>query len=217
MTDLIQRLIRWPLWSWRNFTVTVVLALVSLGALGRVGAALTLDAGPPAPGPSAAASVIATPTSSSSTATAPPTSATEIVAESAAAAPGEPVSDCAQAAELFIHAWARPSLTSTAWLAGLKPYAAHPLLERLATTDPARVPATRILTDPQPVEDPGDGEAFRIVTDAGPVIVRAVKAERVCVIHDVHPDNDVHGAPTPRLGPAETGAPDASSDRVERN
>ena len=43
MADLVQRLLRWPLWSWRNLSITVAIGLISLAVIGRVSAMLRID------------------------------------------------------------------------------------------------------------------------------------------------------------------------------
>lgn len=204
MTELLQRLIRWPLWSWRNLTITAVIVLASLAGLGRVSTALQTSPRAPRPAVAPATTDTPTPTPAPPSPSVPTPSAVGLSStepDSQAVSPGRPVHDCREAASAFTRAWARPNLPQAEWLAGLTPYAAGPLRAQLATSDPARVPATRVLTDPKPVTGATKGEAFRVVTDAGPVIVRTVATDGVCVVRDIEPDDTVQGAPTPPLGP----------------
>ncbi|WP_347354619.1 hypothetical protein [Intrasporangium sp.] len=198
MTDLITRLLRWPLWSWRNLTITAAVLLAALAGIGRIGAALQPDQAPSASTQPATVMPSAGPAASSPPSPAPATSTATPASTPTETVAAQPASDCARAAEAFLRAWARPTLAAPAWLAGLRPYAAASLLADLATTDPSRVPAARVLTDPQPVHDK-PGASFRVVTDAGPVLLHTVTAHGECLVEQVEPDDDVPGAPTPRL------------------
>lgn len=80
----------------------------------------------------------------------------------------------ADAASGFVRAWARPNLPPGEWLAGLEPWTGPELLEQLASTDPARVPASTVTGPLDPIATGPYWGRWRVPTDAGPVLVEVV-------------------------------------------
>ena len=135
MSDRLHRLLRWPLWSWRNLTVTVVVFLASLGLIGRASSALQVD---PPPETQVASGVSAT--SSLPSATPRMLSPSGLPTTPSVHPEAAPSGTCELTAEAFVQAWVRTSLSADDWLAGMQPYAAEALLAQLALSDPSRVP-----------------------------------------------------------------------------
>lgn len=112
---------------------------LALVVLGVVGLAKLADRGGPAGHylPPARPPVTADPTEGDDAAVAPaPSRLTD-----------EPV--VLSTAAQFAAAWLRQDLSASAWHAGIAPFATQSLAQRLAGVDPAAVPASRILGEPQ--------------------------------------------------------------------
>lgn len=75
------------------------------------------------------------------------------------------------AAQRWTAAWAAPpvGVPPDRWLAGLRPWTTDEYLPVLASTDPANVPATRLIGAAAPVEVRPDSVRVRVPTDAGRV------------------------------------------------
>ena len=99
-----------------------------------------------------------------------------------------PVPDPRPLATKFVAAWARPDLTTEQWWAGIN--AARPdesLAQALGTTDPATVPATKVVGAPKVLEQT-DGEARVEVTTDGPkVIVYLTLLDNVWYVANILP------------------------------
>jgi uncharacterized iron-regulated membrane protein len=90
---------------------------------------------------------------------------------SAAGSSPAPVPDPRPLATKFVTAWARPDLTTDQWWEGIN--AARPdesLAQALGTTDPATVPATKVVGAAEVLEQT-DGEARVEVTTDGPTVI----------------------------------------------
>lgn len=111
-------------------------------------------------------------------------------AQQSASATGSPapVPDPTPLATKFVAAWARPDLTTDEWWAGIN--AARPdesLAQALGTTDPATVPATKVV-GPAKVLEQTDGEARVEVTTDGPkVIVYLTLVDNVWYVANILP------------------------------
>jgi hypothetical protein len=144
-------LVRWPLWSWGRLVTTVVVALVlgwgvgvGQGWVARGSAPAAASA--PAGGTSSAATTAptdpwanASAESSTTTTTTRPT--TSIVTT------GAPAGAVAVARE-FVTAWARPDMAAEPWWQALNPLCTSTFAALLHQTDPARVPAHRLVGEP---------------------------------------------------------------------
>lgn len=79
--------------------------------------------------------------------------------------------DVSTVANRFAKAWLRkPGITGEQWRAGLKPDASPELMNELADTDPADVPAAEI-TGPVAVDDRGGDATARIPADGGTIVL----------------------------------------------
>lgn len=200
MSSRLQRLIEWPLWSWKHLAITVVFLLAVLALVGKATNALSAEAtAAPAslPVASSAPPWTSSPTSSSSIAKAIPTpqashSSTDVAPVGAS---------CEDVVTSFMRAWVRTNVPAGEWLSAMRPFASAALITELSRTDPARVPASRVTGRPVAVVTAG-GHAFRFATDGGRVDASTQKRGSSCVVSDIEPAGDVQGAPTPSLTPS---------------
>ena len=200
MGDGLQRLIQWPLWSWRRLTLTFAGLLLLLALVGRVSSAMG-PAPEPAEGqvsmkPVASGTSSALPTSVELSA---PVAVASVTTSTAPTAGRRDGGSCALAATRFVEAWVQTSLPAPEWLTGMRATVTPSFLAQLATSDPSRVPATKILGQGKPVGASAGGTTFRFVTDAGRVDVVTDPRHDGCRVTDVEPVGDVPGAPTPIL------------------
>ncbi|MFE6509392.1 hypothetical protein ACFVDI_20130 [Nocardioides sp. NPDC057767] len=113
-----------------------------------------------------------------------------VSAEQSPSATGSPapVPDPRPLATKFVAAWARPDLTTDQWWEGIN--AARPdesLAQALGTTDPATVPATKVVGAAKVLEQT-DGEARVEVTTDGPkVIVYLTLVDNVWYVANILP------------------------------
>ena len=211
MIARLERWIRWPLWSWRNLTVTTVALLAIFTAIGRL--TTTADLGAERPPRNTVATV---PTASPTETPASPAPATTAApGTSAQASPGQPGRPVApqpgsrtpvEVAALFATAWAQPSASQATWLSDLEPLATPEFLASLRTVDPARVPASKVL-DSGSLTSSGDQRAtVRVATDAGGMTVTLVVVQSgKWLVADIAPADQPPGATTPPLSPSPTG------------
>jgi hypothetical protein len=187
------------LWSWRNLTITAVLVLALLAGLGRLTDGMTPAAASPAPPKTADASPTV-PTPSPITTTQPSTSAptTTASAPPPKISKGSPV----EVATAFVTAWATTGSGEQAWLAGMRPWATPDLVESMAGTDPAQVPATKVTGDAALRATRGDSATVSVPTDGGRIAVELVRQAGAWKATTLAPDDAPPGAPTPSLGPA---------------
>jgi hypothetical protein len=104
-----------------------------------------------------------------------------------------------------MNAWVRTGLTPAEWLGGMRPYARPEFIAQLSHTDPARVPASKVTSQPVAVLTASATTAFRFATDGGRVDVSTKKSGASCLVSDLEPANDVPGAPKPTLTPLPAG------------
>jgi hypothetical protein len=71
----------------------------------------------------------------------------------------------------FIRAWAHPQLPAAVWLAGVRPYATPDLARKLATVDPANVPAHTTTGPAWLISATPTVAIVAVPTDAGAVVV----------------------------------------------
>ena len=197
----VGRAVRWPLWSWRNLTVTAVLALVLLAALGRltngVGASAAPASRPPltasVPTVPAATTTLSDPTAPVESATASQSSTTPTKATT-----GSPVA----VATAFVTAWSTTTHGEASWRAAMKPWGTPSLLSSLTGTDPAQVPATRVTGDAALRSIKGATATVSVPTDGGRIAVDLVNQIGTWKANTLAPDDAPPGAPTPSLSPA---------------
>ena len=177
-------LVRWPLWSWGRLVTTVVVALAigwgvgvgqtwlargsspsgtSAGATGATTTGATTASTTPAGGPATAgATTGASPGSAAGTTTTAP-------APSSTAADLAPAGAVTAARE-FVTAWARPDLAAEPWWQALNPLCTGTFAAQLHQTDPARVPAHRLVGEPVLASTGPAGTAATGSASAGPTV-----------------------------------------------
>ena len=197
---------RWPLWSWRNLAVSTLAVLILLALVGRLTSATASSSGAatdPAPGPTplstatSQASVEPVPGTSSMTGPATPSVGATTSASTAAGSVVD--KDGAQTAAVrFVTAWASPDASAQAWLTSLRPLCTAAFQLTLETSDPGRVPASRV-TGTARVGASSDGALVTVPTDAGAVVVSVVREGKVWKVADIAPGDPPQGAPTPTL------------------
>jgi hypothetical protein len=79
-------------------------------------------------------------------------------------AEGDPEVAAQQAAAEFVAAWARPDLDAASWQAGLATHASPELLQSLADTDPANLPAVTVSGPPVEVAANAEAGVFDVPT-----------------------------------------------------
>lgn len=199
--------LRWPVWSWRNLSVTAAALLLLLYGMGRViePAKITLSA-THLPAATAGPTVLApSPTGSSAAGSSPtPTPATVpgITSTSAglSATGGESVTRVATA---FAQAWSASGRSQQEWVRGIQPFVTPALAAGLAQTDPARVPATKVTGEAQLVTASATNASVRVPTDGGSIVVTLTRTTSGgWQVSDVAPAGQPPGAPTPDLHPS---------------
>lgn len=155
--------LRWPLWSWRNLAAALAVVVVALFVVGHLSAPATADPTPVAAPTTAPVAEDPVPTYTPGPPTTPAPQPTKDVRL-----------DMIATVQGFMGAWARPQLAQSEWLAGVTPWVTPAMAKSLATTDPARVPATKILGEPVLRQYDQDGWRWAFVdvnTDGGKLVV----------------------------------------------
>jgi len=227
MIARLEQWLRWPLWSWRNLTVSTIAVLVLFTAVGRLTtgsgsgpdsrtrnvAATAASTSPSATTPlSATRAAAATPPTSAAAASATPTTSataagsatgtSPIISPSSTPAPGADAQTPTRVALDFTTAWTRTTSAQPAWLAGLKPLVTPEYMTALSTVDPARVPATRTLDAGRLLSTSGQQSLVRVATDAGGMTVALVQRAGQWLVTDIEPAAPPPGATTPPLSRA---------------
>jgi hypothetical protein len=202
------RAVRWPLWSWRNLTITAIAVLLVLAALGRITGSQDPSA---TPTEAAAAPVTASAPAPSVSETFAPTTtatatATSVPTETAAPAPADSSGSPVTAASAFVTAWTHTTSGDAAWLAGMKPWATQSLLASLDGTDPSQVPASRVTGDAALVKTTGSTATVSVPTDGGRVAITMVSQSSSWKANGLAPDGAPPAAPTPSLEPSQPAA-----------
>lgn len=191
MSSNVTRVLRWPLWSWRNLTVTGAAVLALLAVVGRATDGQQSEPLASAPASTAAptTAVTAAPTSEPAPTTHDASSAPAVVAPGAA-------TDVAVA---FVTAWANDPQDADAWRAGMARWVTPELLAALDGTDPEQVPADRVVADAHLKATSGSASSVIVPTDGGPVEVSLVKAGTGWKVRDIAPAEAPPAAETPLL------------------
>jgi hypothetical protein len=92
-----------------------------------------------------------------------------------------------QAAAEFVAAWARPDLDPVTWQAGLAPVTAPELLQTLADTDPANLPAVTVAGPPVEVAANAEAAVFDVPTTGEFVRVHVQLVDGAWLATDVQP------------------------------
>lgn len=109
-------------------------------------------------------------------------------ASASASGSAAPVPDPGAAATKFVAAWARPDLTTDEWWVGIN--AAHPdesLAQALGTTDPATVPATKVVGTAKVLEQTDSEARVEVATDGPKVIVYLTLIDNVWYVANILP------------------------------
>ena len=203
MSDDLSRLLRWPLWSWRNLAVTTAGALAALALLGQATGGGTASTSADVSTPEAAAA----PTPSSTTT--PRASHSSQSSASATVPTKTPTSEpstghtssssATAAAQSFVAAWARPQAPRGAWVTGMRAHATPRLLGELSGVSPAQVPASRVEGDASLVKMGTGTAVVRVPTDGGQVEVGLVREGDTWRANTLAPADSPPAAATPGL------------------
>ena len=207
MRGQARSVLRWPLWSWRNLSITAAAFLLVLYGLGLVlgPAKITLTAshmplvtaGPTPSEPSPSVS------SSSGAATA---SGTTLPTSAASGAGGS--ESVTRVATAFAKAWSSSGRSQQEWTRGIQPFVTPALAAGLARTDPARVPATKVTGEAVLIQASATSAHVRVPTDGGSIVVTLKRAgSGPWQVSDVAPAGQPPGEPTPDLRPTTSPAP----------
>jgi hypothetical protein len=207
----LDTVLRWPLWSWRNLSITSAAVLLVLFGMGRViePAKLTLSpvraSATAAETPSLAATPVPSATATASAVPAPMPTSTSATA----AVPGAPANESVTRVALgFAQAWSSSTRSQQQWTEGIKPFVSPALAAGLAQTDPARVPATKVNGEPVLVTASPTSAQVTVPTDGGSIVVTLSRASSTpWQVSDVGPADQPPGAPTPDLQPRSSPAP----------
>lgn len=203
MSTRRDEVLRWPLWSWRNFSVTTAAVLLLLAVLGRV-----VNATPTAEHHGSPTAMTPNPSTTSLTQTprAPDVAATP---NSPSDAPANAVTATDPAATHvatgFVRAWARPNLDQRTWRDGIQPFLAPSLARALSSTDPTQVPASAVTGEAELVRGSATSAVVNIPTDGGPVAVTLRGSAGCWKVTDIEPAEQAPAAPTPALTPSTAG------------
>ena len=206
MTGRASKVLRWPLWSWRNLSVTTAAVLLVFYGMGRVvePAKISISA-------FHAPAVTSSPTASSPSPVEPSAAASS---PGPAALPSTPSSTVLSAsgnesvtrvATAFAQAWSSSGRSQQEWTSGIQAFVTPALAAGLAQTDPARVPATSVTGEALLLTASATFARVRVPTDGGSIVVTLTRAaSRPWQVSDVAPVGQPSGAPTPNLHPAPT-------------
>lgn len=195
MSGELGRALRWPLWSWRNLSITAVLMLALLAVVGRAtdGQASTRPAAAPVAPPTSAStqrtiSASPSPRPTTTTSTSAPSASSPVTKQSATAV-----------ASAFVRAWSSDGGSRDAWYAAMERWASPELLRSLASTDPEQVPADRVTGDAQLVSSAKTSATVLVPTDGGEVLVTLSASDGGWKARDIAPADAPPAAETPSL------------------
>lgn len=199
MTARASKVLRWPLWSWRNLSVTTAAILIVFYGLGRVvePAKISISA---VQSPSVTAGPSPSP-STSSPFVSSPVPATVPSAKSPSGGLGAAGSESVtRVATAFAGAWSSSGRSQQEWTRGIQPFVTPVLAAGLAQTEPARVPATKVTGEALLVTVSATSARVRVPTDGGSIVVTLARAASgPWLVSDVAPAGQPSGAPTPDL------------------
>lgn len=200
MSGELGRALRWPLWSWRNLGVTVVLTLALLAVVGRAtdGQASALPATTPT---TLTTTTVATGPARPAPTTAPatPTQTATYTKPMQPSAGAAPAGSATAVAAAFVRAWSSKGTSKDGWHAAMKPWATPGLIRSLASTDPAQVPADRVMGDARLASSTKTSATAIVPTDGGDVLVTLSAAGRGWKVRDIAPADAPPAAETPSL------------------
>ncbi|GAA4117680.1 hypothetical protein GCM10022415_15820 [Knoellia locipacati] len=186
-----QDLWRWPLWSWKHFTITcMVLAavLVGIGRLQSSGA----DSGAGSPTTRA---VTSRSVSESATSPTPATQSKALIPTATAPSQSESIADPGEVSGQFVAGWARPYDPPSEWRGRLLPLSTKEFAAELSKTDPLRVPATAVVGEGTEVARAANSRTMRHTTDNGGVLVFLKRTGSRWLVSGIAPDESAGGVP----------------------
>jgi hypothetical protein len=104
----------------------------------------------------------------------------------------------------FVTAWARPDVSAATWRAALAPLSTPALRKSMRFTDPARVPATRVVARGSTAHLSPGRDVVRVVTDGGTVAVMLLWDAGRWVVDEIGPADRPPAADPPPVGPTIT-------------
>jgi hypothetical protein len=194
--------LRWPLWSWRNLSVTTMVVLLVLYGMGRVIAPAKIPLPKLHPTAAAAGPTLPVPQESSSAESSPsPTIGPDSTSSgSDSSDQGGGSESVTKLATAFAKAWSSSGRSQAEWNDGIRPLVTSDLAKGLAQTDPAHVPATKMTGEAVLLTSSGHSAEVRVPTDGGSIVVTLIrKSSDAWLISDVAPADQPPGAPTPDL------------------
>ena len=207
MTGRASKVLRWPLWSWRNLLVTTAAVLLVFYGMGRVvePAKISISAfhvpavtsSPTASSPS--------PVEPSAVASSPGSAALPSMPSSSSVLSASGSESVTRVATAFAQAWSSSGRSQQEWTSGIQAFVTPVLAAGLAQTDPARVPATRVTGEALLLTASATFARVRVPTDGGSIVVTLTRAaSSPWQVSDVAPVGQPSSAPTPNLHPAPT-------------
>ncbi len=184
--------LRWPLWSWRNLSVTCFAALAVLVAVGQMATGVQ-------PMPAHPSTAVTGPAPRAES-----TSPAEGHASAPLLPPPRPAPSSRQAVEGFLSVWVAAG--GRASRSRLAPYATARLLDTLQGRGAAQLPVTQIYGLPTPGTKTSSWQDFAVRSDAGILSVRAVLYAGGWLVDQVSADDTVPTAEVPSIGPTRRGA-----------
>ena len=199
MSTRRDEILRWPLWSWRNFSVTAAAVLLLFAGLGRL--VHPVPAAKPHSAPVSASESTTTPFPAPSASSPTPVGTASSPTTASGGANASTATDPAatRVAAGFVRAWAQPELDQGSWLAGMRPFVASSLLKTLSSTDPAQVPASTMTGEAKLVHTTATTEVVDVPTNGGPVAVTLLASTGRWKVTDIEPADQPQAAPTPAL------------------
>lgn len=199
MRGQTSNVLRWPLWSWRNLSVTVAGVLLVFYGMGRVVEPAKIPLSKSHVPLVAASPALSQPAGPAPTAPSPvpATASTPAISRVAVADRKDSVTRVAAA---FAHAWCFSTRSQREWTQGIQPFVTPALAAGLAQTDPARVPATKVTGEAALVTASATSAQVRVSTDGGGIVVTLLRTlSGPWQVSDVGPAGQPPGAPTPDL------------------
>jgi hypothetical protein len=196
-------LLRWPLWSWRNLSLTIAAVLLVLFGMGRIVEPAKVTFSRPH-----VSGVTATPTGSPSlttdlSATAPSPSLAPVPSATSptSAVPVAPTNESVtRLATAFAQAWSSSGRSQQEWTRGIQPFVTPALAAGLARTDPGRVPATKVTGEAVLLSASAASAQVKVPTDGGSILVTLSRAPSApWQVSDVAPAGQPPGAVVPDL------------------
>ncbi len=202
MKEQATSVLRWPLWSWRNLSVTAAAVLLVLYGMGRVVEPANVTG-------SAAHAPLVTVSPASSQPSDPETAWSSTVPTpvpgkptlpTSAASGGHGSESVTRVATDFARAWSSSGRSQQEWTRGIQPFVTSTLATGLAQTDPARVPATKVMGEAVLLTASATSARVKVPTDGGNIVVTMSRASsNSWKVSDVAPADPPPGAPTPDL------------------